>query len=93
MEVPPDFENPIEVIQKVRKMGILGLVISDISDLSGYTLGNEELLEDRELQQGMGVVSETKTGLGEKLLLLEYLSEFFPCYTSGEQREGLQFIR
>ena len=91
VEVPPDFENPIEVIQKVRKLGILGLVISDISDLSGYTLGNEELLEDRELQQGMGVVSETKTGLGEKLLLLEYLSEFFPCYTSGEQREGLRY--
>ena len=91
VEIPPDFENPIEVIQKIQKMGILNLVISDASQLSGHSLGNEKLLWERELQKGMGVLPEGKSEVWDKFLLLEYLTEFYPCYTDSGQGEGLRY--
>lgn len=91
IEVPPDFENPIEVIQKIRKMGILGLVVSEVSNLSNYALSDESLINERELQQGMGLLPEAASGTKEKFLLLEYLSEMFPCYASTGQGQGLKY--
>lgn len=88
--VPEDFVNPIEVIQKVMKMGILGLVLPEGPHCRG----------------GNGcIVSCIKTGAAErvwhgrvwkklsfvdKMLSSEYILWKFPCYTSKEKKEGLQ---
>ena len=92
VEVPEDFVNPIEVIRQLRTLGILSLVIPDVEDLSSAALdGSEKGLRERQLQQGMGLLPEADTGIQSKLLLLEYLAELFPCYTSQEETEGLRY--
>ena len=90
-EIPEDFENPIDVIQNVRKMGILSVVLPDVTRLSGFAADEQELLSERELQKGMGVIPAGETGAADRLLLQEYLVEFFPCYTSESPGDGLQY--
>ena len=91
VEVPEDFENPIEVIQKIQKMGILALALPDVTRLSGFSADEKDLLSGRELQKGMGVIAAAETGITDKILLQEYLVEFFPCYTSESPGDGLQY--
>ena len=53
--VPEDFVNPIEVIQKVMKMGILGLVLPEGQALSQGETDVSFLASKRELQSGFGM--------------------------------------
>lgn len=91
-EVPTNFVNPIGVIQQLRTLGILSLVIPDPANLSTAAMNSgEKRLQERQLQQGMGLLPEADSGTQSKLLLLEYLVELFPCYTSQEETEGLRY--
>ena len=90
-EVPEDFENPIEIIRNVRKMGLLSAAVPDPSRLSGYALEQETLPSRRVLQRGMGIIREEEQGSLDKVLLLEYLVENFSCYTSEQTGEGLRY--
>ncbi len=91
-EVPADFVNPIGVIQQLRSLGILSLVIPDPAGLSTAVLDSgEKRLHERQLQQGMGLLPKANSTAQSKLLLLEYLVEVFPCYTSQEEAEGLRY--
>ena len=58
--VPEDFVNPIEVIQKVMKMGILGLVLPEGQALSQGETDVSFLASKRELQSGFGMQSVEK---------------------------------
>jgi hypothetical protein len=90
-EQPEDFENPIEVIRKLQKMGILSLAVPDASRLSDFSVEEKTLLSRREQQKGMGVLPAAENSPADKILLQEYLVEFFPCYTSEDQGEGLRY--
>lgn len=89
--LPEDFQNPIDTIQGCMDMGILSLAVPDPGNLSSYTLDQEKLVSSRTLQRGMGMVPEEESGAFDKLLMLEFLAETFPCYTSGSQEEGLKY--
>ena len=89
--VPEDFVNPIEVIQKVMKMGILGLVLPEGQALSQGETDVSFLASKRELQSGFGMAECGKElSFVDKMLSSEYILWKFPCYTSKEKKEGLQ---
>ena len=89
--VPEDFVNPIEVIQKVMKMGILGLVLPEGQALSQGETDVSFLASKRELQSGFGMAECGKElSFVDKILSSEYILWKFPCFTSKEKKEGLQ---
>lgn len=90
-EVPEDFQNPIDTVQGMWDMGILSLAIPTPGNLSSYTLDDENLVSRRTLQRGMGMAAEDEAGAFDKLMMLEFLAETFPCYTSQSQEEGLKY--
>lgn len=83
--------NPIEVIQNIRKMGILSLAVPESSNLSDSQIDLSSLPSKRNLQQGMGLLSETPSDNMAKLMMLEYIIEKFPCYTSEKHSEILNY--
>lgn len=87
----PAVANPIEVIQNIRKMGILSLVVPDASSLSASRIDLSSLPSKRNLQQGMGLLTETDSDNLTKLMMLEYILEKFPCYTSEKHSEILNY--
>ena len=89
--VPEDIVNPIEVIQKVMKMGILGLVLPEGQALPQGETDVSVLASKRELQSGFGMAERGKElSFVDKMLSSEYILWKFPCYTSKEKKEGLQ---
>lgn len=78
--VPEDFVNPIEVIQKVMKMGILGLVLPEGQALSQGETDVSFLASKRELQSGFGMAECGKElSFVDKMLSSEYILWKFQC--------------
>lgn len=91
-DVPEGFVNPLEVIRRVREMGVLSLVLPSGASVSGTEVQTGELVSERTLQQGFQTVSTERTaGLVDKLLLDEYLLWKFPFYTAEQENGGLQY--
>lgn len=90
-QIPEDFVNPIEVIQKVMKMGILGLVLPEGQTVPQGETDVSVLASNRELQSGFGMVERGKDlSFVDKMLSAEYILWKFPCYTQSEKKEGLR---
>lgn len=88
--VPEDFVNPIEVIQKVMKMGILGLVSRKAACRRGKRV-YRFLHQNGSCRAGFGMAECGKElSFVDKMLSSEYILWKFPCYTSKEKKEGLQ---
>ena len=87
----PPIKNPIEVINNIRKMGILGLVVSNSSELSDYSVDSSTMASGRNLNQGMGLLPIDNSNGIDKLLLSEYSIEKFSNYTNIKQAEGLSY--
>lgn len=89
-ELPKESEavyNPVEDVKRLRKMGVLKLVMQDTSGLSGADLELKKLPSSRSLQQGVGVMEAYDGGsLTENVLFAEYILTHFPIY--GEENEG-----
>lgn len=90
--IRPDIsENPIETISQIRKKGILYLVLSDPQNLSDASVDPSIFPSNRTLQQGFGIITENAADATDKILMLEYIMEKFPCYTSGHSTGTLQY--
>ena len=48
-------ENPIDVIRKIWKKGVLGLVVKDLENLSEESFEKQELVSGRTLEKGFGL--------------------------------------
>ena len=88
-EVPEDYEDPVAAVDELKKLGILGMTVPKSTATSAGEVKKEELASGRELQQGMGVLKEDAAGIDEKLLMQEYLMQFFPSYRDGDTGGGL----
>lgn len=80
-------ENPIEVVRGMRNLNILTLVVPKNREIS-YASIEEDRVSKRSLQQGMGVQPEVETNLQEKVLMLEYLAETYPSFTTQANGNG-----
>lgn len=88
MPIPGD-ENPIEILRKVKKMGVLGMVVPDSGDISEKQAEVSEFLSCRSLNQGLGNSRgrPEDAGVSETLLYQEYVLKKMGNY-SEPCREG-----
>ena len=81
-EIPSWFFDPWQTLRGYHAAGVLALVLPDAAAVSAQETEGAELVSRRTLQSGMQMPADGWEGSGEQLLLLEYLVERFPCYTS-----------
>lgn len=70
-EITPD-NNPLEVIKRIRTMGILGLVLPDNAVISEKEADVSVFTSNRNLQKGMGSLGGCESGTSDKLFLQAY---------------------
>lgn len=64
--------NPLEVIKRIRTMGILGLVLPDNAVISEKEADVSVFTSNRNLQRGMGSLGGRESGTSDKLFLQAY---------------------
>lgn len=64
--------NPLEVIKRIRTMGILGLVLPDNAVISEKEADVSVFTSNRNLQKGMGSLGGRESGTSDKLFLQAY---------------------
>lgn len=91
--VDPNFVNPIDVIENMRKLGILNLVIANPEAISQKEIDTNKVVSKRPLQQGMGVVpaSSESEGLTNNFLLQEYLLKRCGDFTRPKTTSALEY--
>lgn len=91
----PDSQNPLNIIKKLKKEGILGLVLKDKGIISQKTLPASSPSK-RTNQKGNLPVEKKYSGLTSNLLFQEYLFERFCLFTDTEKEGvldyGLEYI-
>ena len=82
-EVKPQVINPIPVIQRIRQMGLLGLVVPASKGISDRQVSARELLSGRDRQQGMEMPQSVAkdNSASSKVLFQQYLMEHLGNYT------------
>ena len=89
---PQKVVNPISIIRRIRKMGILELVIPGNKGVSDGQIQAGSLLSRREKQKGMPMYEAEKTDASytSQILFQQYLMEKFGNYSSPGQG-GLKY--
>lgn len=87
-EAVPSSKNPLEVIRKIKKKGLMGLVLGDgEASLSDKKLSSD-IPSKRHLQKGTLEIKKKYSGLTSNLLFQEYLFGRFPMYTDPAEEKG-----
>ncbi|MDO5425803.1 MAG: DUF5702 domain-containing protein [Eubacteriales bacterium] len=91
IQAPAVKVNPLDVIKKVKKMGILGLVLKDESQVSTKAVEKAQLPTGRTLNKGNLEMKKAETGLTAETIFQDYLVTHFPCKTSEEREGALEY--
>lgn len=85
-EVPLD--NPADIANATRSIGVLNLVVDDIGSISTTKIMSEQYISRRALMHGSGVCTEAEavSGTANDILFLAYL--FDKCGWYGEEKEN-----
>ncbi len=83
---PVEKTNPLDIIKKLKKEGILGLVLKDKSKVSTKEISSDRASK-RRCKKGTLPVKKEYGGLIDNLIFQEYLFERFSLFTD-EEREG-----
>ena len=88
----PKVVNPITVIRKIQKMGILGLVIPGGNPVSEASISADHLLSRRKKDQGMPMYEQLQadSSLTSQILFQQYLIEKLGNYTQPA-KAGLKY--
>lgn len=70
-EITPD-NNPLEIIKRIRTMGILGLVLPDNAVISEKEADVSIFTSNRNLQKGIGDIGGRESGVSDKVFLQAY---------------------
>ncbi len=86
---PIKFKSPVKVIEKTRSTALESL-LGEL-EISGRALDDADLLSDREIKSGCGIVAndDNLDSPVSELLFITYLSDKFSCYTASKNRNGL----
>ena len=90
-ELPDDFENPIDVIFRLKKLGILAAVVPDVSELSAGSVKIDQMPSSRKLAEGFGILPQSQASFTDAFLLAEYLTDYFPCFTDKTAVNDFQY--
>ena len=80
-------ENPLDLIKKVKKMGILGLVLENPASISTKELVKKELPGERKREKGNPTWERESSGLVGDGIFQEYLFTHFSSATDKEEKE------
>ena len=80
-------ENPLDLIKKVKNMGILGLVLEDPASVSGKALVKKELPGGRSLERGDLSWERENGGVIADGIFQEYLFSHFSSAMDTEEKE------
>lgn len=80
-------DNPLDLIKKVKKMGILGLVLEDPSSVSMKELVKKELAGERKREKGDLSWERESSGLIGDGIFQEYLFSHFSSAMDTEEKE------
>lgn len=83
-------ENPLEIAKSLKQNALLGMVVSDFSSVSEKEILLSQGVSVRSCQQGDAGKIEKST-IEEKLLLVEYLGQFFSDYTDSKSTHALSY--
>ena len=88
----PKVVNPITVIRKIQKMGILSLVIPGGHTVSEASASSDAILSRREKEQGMPMydLPQADSSLTSQVLFQQYLMEKLGNYAQPA-KEGLKY--
>ena len=84
-------KNLIETLRKLRTRGVLSLVLPSEGDVSSYAMDSASLLSQRSLQTGLNLVATSSSGADQKLMMIAFLTEMFPCYTSQDEEVPMRY--
>ena len=88
----PQADNPISIIKRIMKMGILELVLPPVREISTRTVSKDTMVSGRQLQQGMempdGVTADSSYTSG--VLFQQYLMNHLGNYTDPS-KESLAY--
>lgn len=86
----PTENNPIPVVEEVKKQGLLKIVLPEDMTVSNLQLPGDELASVRSLKKGS--YPQTEEGdLIADAMFREYLLEQFQSYESGEQARSMSY--
>ena len=85
-----DTVKALDTVVQLKKTSILNLVIQEPENLSDWSCSSENLLSERELQQGMGLLEtgEDAEGMIADLLYQEYILKNMSHYRAVRQETG-----
>lgn len=89
--IPEDFVNPVDNVNRLRKLGIMALAVPPGKQLSGGKADLSQMVENRELSNGFGIAAESTSYPLERVMLAKYLTDMFPDFLDDAQTEGLQY--
>ena len=80
--------NPIPVLKRIRKMGLLDLIVPAQKGISEKTVKSTGLLSGRRTEKGMAMTETVKTdnSYTSQLLFQQYLTDKLGSY--GDPAEG-----
>lgn len=81
-------KNPLDVIKKLKKTGVLSLVMKDTSRIEKGKLKVKDLPSKRTLQKGNLKIKENKSPADEAVFL-SYLKKHFQCAVEKDGGRGL----
>ncbi len=86
----PPAVNPLDIIKRIQKLGLLGLVVSDSDRISKKEVDSSSLLSKRDRREGdMELPGEES--LVTDLFFREYLLKYFSHYQKITQKEKLNY--
>lgn len=84
-------DNPLDEIKKIKKLGLLGLVLKDPSKVSGKTVDKKEMVSHREIEKGNMQLEGIKRDLISDGIFQEYLLDSFPNITKKGKEGSLDY--
>lgn len=79
-----ELENPMDYVKELKSSTMLGMVVSDPSQISGKALERGDFLEDRKLIEGNW--QEEGAGIMDRLWLHYYIQNYFSDYTRDSEK-------
>lgn len=87
---PSKEDDPLTIVTEAQKKGILNLVLSEDSPLSGTAFTQEECVSKRVLARGNGLI-EMEEDWYDKTLFTQYVYNYMSSYTVPMQGHALQY--
>ena len=91
VEVPSDFKNPVDNITELRKLGLMSFALPEGASVSEAAVDLNDMLSRRNLNMGMGLLPEKKSGLDTKLLISAFAADMLDGYLTAEDGDFLQY--